>query len=511
MYLGIDVGTSEVKALLLDDHHHAIATAGAKLEVSRPRLGHSEQDPASWWTASCEALHTLRQAHPAEYASVKAIGLSGQMHGAVLLDSANRVLRPAILWNDTRSALECEEMMAELPSASARAGSLIMPGFTAPKLRWVAQHEPAVFAQVAKVLLPKDYVRLMLTGEHITDLSDASGTAWLDVAKRAWSPELLSLTGMTEAQMPRVVEGSAPGGQLSADAASTLGLQPGIVVAGGAGDNASSAVGMGAVKAGEGFLSLGTSGVLFVVTPGFAPNAASATHAFCHAVPGTWHQMSVMLSAASCLQWAKVALGAASEAELESKASALDFAARAAAPIFLPYLSGERTPHNDAVLRGSFHGLSHSADQAAMAYSVIEGVTFGLTDGLNALKKAGSEVAPTPGSARPPEGVQPSLGRPGGSLIKRLSLVGGGARSAMWAQQLASSLNVEIVLHAESAAGGALGAARLGWLATGAPVADVCTQPAITKRYQPDAAEQAFLAPRYAKFQAIYPALKALQ
>ncbi|RFO94589.1 xylulokinase, partial [Rhodoferax lacus] len=254
-------------------------------------------------------------------------------------------------------------------------------------------------------------------------------------------------------------------GALSATAASALGLQSGIVVAGGAGDNASSAIGMGAVNAGEGFLSLGTSGVLFVVTPQFAPNAASATHAFCHAVPGRWHQMSVMLSAASCLQWAKQALGAASEAELEAKAASLDMAARAAAPLFLPYLSGERTPHNDAVLRGSFHGISHSADQAAMAYAVIEGVTFGLTDGLNALKKAGSHVS-------------------------RLSLVGGGARSAMWAQQLASSLDVEIVLHAESAAGGALGAARLGWLATGAAIETVCTQPAITQSYRPDAAEQ---------------------
>ena len=486
MYIGIDVGTSEVKALLLGDDHSVVGTAGSTLEVSRPHPGHSEQNPTDWWAATQAALAKLQSAHPKEYATVQAIGLSGQMHGAVLLDAANNVLRPAILWNDTRSALECQEMMAELPEAAQLAGSLIMPGFTAPKLRWVAKHEPQIFAQVAKVLLPKDYVRLMLTGEHITDLSDASGTAWLDVAKRAWSPQLLALTGMTEAQMPRVVEGSAPGGHVLASVAATLGLPSGIVVAGGAGDNASSAVGMGAVNAGEGFLSLGTSGVLFVVTPAFAPNAASATHAFCHAVPARWHQMSVMLSAASCLQWAKEALGAASESELEAKAAGLTFAERAAAPLFLPYLSGERTPHNDAVLRGSFHGISHSATQAAMAYAVIEGVSFGLTDGLNALKKAGSDV-------------------------KRLSLVGGGARSAMWAQQLASSLNVEIVLTAESAAGGALGAARLGWLATGAAQEQVCTQPTITQRYQPDPAEQAFLAPRYARFQALYPALKALQ
>jgi xylulokinase len=486
MYIGIDVGTSEVKALLLADDHTVIGTAGSTLEVSRPHPGHSEQNPADWWSGTLAVLAKLQSAHPKEYSAVQAIGLSGQMHGAVLLDANNTVLRPAILWNDTRSALECQEMMAELPAAAQLAGSLIMPGFTAPKLSWVARHEPQIFAQVAKVLLPKDYVRLMLTGEHITDLSDASGTAWLDVARRAWSPELLALTRMTEAQMPRVVEGSAPGGNFTAAAASQLGLKAGIVVAGGAGDNAASAVGMGAVHAGEGFLSLGTSGVLFVVTPSFAPNAASATHAFCHAVPARWHQMSVMLSAASCLQWAKEALGAASEAELEAKAAGLSFAERAAAPIFLPYLSGERTPHNDAVLRGSFHGISHSATQAAMAYAVIEGVSFGLTDGLNALKKAGSDV-------------------------KRLSLVGGGARSAMWAQQLASSLDVDIVLTAESAAGGALGAARLGWLATGAAQERVCIQPAITKHYQPDAAEQALLAPRYARFQALYPALKALQ
>jgi xylulokinase len=486
MYLGIDIGTSEVKALLLDDQHHVIATAGATLEVARPHPGHSEQDPAHWWAATCGALKLLQQQHPAPYAAVRAIGLSGQMHGAVLLDQADQVLRPAILWNDTRSALECEEMMADLPAAAQLAGSLLMPGFTAPKLCWVAKHEPAVFAKVAKVLLPKDYVRLMLTGEYITDLSDASGTAWLDVARRAWSPELLALTGMTEAQMPRVVEGSAPGGQLLASVASQLGLKPGIVVAGGAGDNAASAVGMGAVNAGEGFLSLGTSGVLFVVTPQFAPNAASATHAFCHAVPARWHQMSVMLSAASCLQWARQALGVASESELEAKAAALPLAARAAAPLFLPYLSGERTPHNDAVTRGSLHGLTHNTDQAALAYAVMEGVTFGLTDGLNALKAAGSDPM-------------------------RLSLVGGGARSAMWAQQLASSLDIEIVTHAESAAGGALGAARLAWLATGAAATDVCTQPLVTHSYQPNTSEQALLAPRYEKFQALYPALKAVQ
>ena len=486
MFLGIDVGTSEVKVLLLDDAHKVVGVSGSSLEISRPHPCHSEQDPAAWWMATQLALAELKSKFGTEYSAIKAIGLSGQMHGAVLLDGNNQVLRPAILWNDTRSAKECEEMMVALPALPQIAGSLAMPGFTAPKLLWLAKHEPAVFSKVAKVILPKDYIRFMLTGEHVCDMSDASGSMWLDVEKRAWSQELLKLTGLTEAQMPRLVEGSAVSGNLSSQTAAALGLQAGIVVAGGAGDNASSAVGMGAVNAGEGFLSLGTSGVLFVVTPKYQPNAASATHAFCHAVPGRWHQMSVMLSAASCLQWVTKLLGASSEAVLEAQASGLSSAQRASAPLFLPYLSGERTPHNDAVTRGSFHELSNDTDAAALAYAVIEGVSFGLADGMRALQAAGYDV-------------------------KQLSLVGGGARSALWAQQLATLLNINIVTHEESAAGGALGAARLAWLATGAAVADVCLTPKISKTYKPDPEELKILAPRYQRFRAIYPALKAIQ
>ena len=486
MFLGIDVGTSEVKVLLLDAEHHVVGVTGSSLEVSRPHVGHSEQEPATWWSATQSALTQLKTKFPVQYAAIKAIGLSGQMHGAVLLDTNNQVLRPAILWNDTRSAKECEEMMAELPALPQIAGSLAMPGFTAPKLRWLAKHEPAVLTKIAKVILPKDYIRFMLTGEFVSDMSDASGSMWLDVEKRAWSAELLKLTGLTEAHMPSLVEGSAASGNLTPQAAETLGLPVGIVVAGGAGDNASSAVGMGAVNAGEGFLSLGTSGVLFVVTPKYQPNASSATHAFCHAVPDRWHQMSVMLSAASCLQWVTRLLGASSEAALEAQASGLNAVQRAKAPLFLPYLSGERTPHNDAVTRGSFHELSNDTDAAALAYSVIEGVSFGLADGMRALQAAGCGVT-------------------------QLSLVGGGARSALWAQQLATLLNINIVTHEESAAGGALGAARLAWLATGAAVADVCLTPKISKIYKPDAEELKILAPRYQRFRAIYPALKSIQ
>ena len=479
MHIGIDIGTSEVKALLLGPDQRVIGSAGAPLDLTRPHPGHSEQNPADWWTATQAALAALRAAHPAEYAATEAIGLSGQMHGAVLLDAQDRVLRPAILWNDTRCATECAEMMAELPALSELGGSLAMPGFTAPKLRWVARHEPEVFRQVAKVLLPKDHVRLMLTGEHVSDLSDASGTLWLDVRRRDWSDELLALTGLTRAHMPRLVEGSEAGGRLKADVAQALGLRPGTVVAGGAGDNAASAVGMGAVEAGQGFLSLGTSGVLFVVTPDYQPNAASATHAFCHAVPGRWHQMSVMLSAASALQWVSGLLGAANAGEVAARAAALGAGEREASPLFLPYLSGERTPHNDAQVRGSFHGLDLDTDAARLGYAVMEGVSFGLLDGLAALNAAGSRVS-------------------------RLSLVGGGARSAFWAQMLASALNVDIVTHGDSAVGGALGAARLGALSVGAPMASVCLPPPVDTVYRPDPAERALLAPRHELFRRLY-------
>lgn len=479
MYIGIDIGTSEVKALLLGPDQRVIGSAGSALSVSRPHPGHSEQDPADWWAATQAALAALRAAHPREYVATEAIGLSGQMHGAVLLDAQDRVLRPAILWNDTRSADECAAMMRALPALPQLGGSLAMPGFTAPKLLWVARHEPEVFQRMAKVLLPKDHVRLMLTGEHVSDLSDASGTLWLDVRRRAWSDELLAATGLTRAHMPRLVEGSEASGRLKADVAQSLGLRPGTVVAGGAGDNAASAIGMGVVQPGQGFLSLGTSGVLFVVTPDYQPNAASATHAFCHALPDRWHQMSVMLAAASALQWVAHLLGAANAGEVAERAAALGAAEREASPLFLPYLSGERTPHNDARVRGSFHGLDFDTDAARLGYAVMEGVGFGLLDGLAALRAAGSAV-------------------------ERLSLVGGGARSGFWAQMLASALDVEIVTHGGSAVGGALGAARLGALSVGAPMAATCLPPPVDTVYRPDPAEGALLAPRYAQFRSLY-------
>jgi xylulokinase len=483
--LGIDLGTSEVKLALLSEDGRLLATAGTPLAVSRPRPHWSEQHPQDWWDALVAAAAALRAAHPAEFAAVQAIGLAGQMHGAVLLDAAGAVLRPAILWNDTRSGAECDELVRRLPALPAIAGNLAMPGFTAPKLLWVERHEPDVHARVARVLLPKDWLRWRMTGAAFSDMSDAAGTLWLDVGARAWSDALLDAGGMRRAQMPALVEGADVAGRLHAEAARALGLREGTPVAGGGGDNAASAVGLGAVAPGDGFLSLGTSGVLFVVTDRHRPNPAGAVHAFCHALPGRWHQMSVMLSAASALQWVTRLTGAADEAALLEQAAALSPAERARAPLFLPYLSGERTPHNDPHATGAFHGLTHDSGPGALAHAVIEGVGFGLADGLDALRAAGTTVG-------------------------TLSLVGGGARSALWSQLLADILAVPLATVEGAAAGGAMGAARLAWMALGRPEAEACAPPPVRARFEPDPARHADLAPRLARFRALYLATRAL-
>lgn len=483
MYLGIDLGTSEVKLLLMEENGEVLVTTGVPLTVSRPKAQWSEQDPGQWWSATCTAMGQLRAAHGDALARVRAIGLSGQMHGAVLLDAQDRVLRPAILWNDGRSHLECAELTEREPRLPDITGNLAMPGFTAPKLAWVRKHEPEIFARTATVLLPKDYLRLKLTGEKVSEMSDAAGTLWLDVGRRDWSDAMLAATGLTRGHMPRLVEGSAPSGVLLPALAQEWGMAGEVIVAGGGGDNAASAVGIGATRPGDGFLSLGTSGVLFVVTNRLRANPASAVHAFCHALPERWHQMSVMLSAASCLSWVTRATGAASEAALLPEVESLDAAARDNAPLFLPYLSGERTPHNDPHAQGVFFGLGHDTSRGALAYAVLEGVAFGLRDGLDALRAAGTHVA-------------------------TLSLVGGGARSAYWSQLLADVLDVAIVTHQESSAGAALGAARLAALADGKPEDAVCPRLAVARRFEPDQQRHAILDARHARYQTLYRQLR---
>ncbi|HEU4383125.1 MAG TPA: xylulokinase [Anaeromyxobacteraceae bacterium] len=482
MFLGIDLGTSEVKALLADESGAVVARAGSPLEVQRPHPRWSEQSPEAWWQAALAAIETLRRAHPAELAALRGVGLSGQMHGATLLDAADRPLRAAILWNDVRSERECQELVARIPQTSAITGNLAMPGFTAPKLLWVARHEPELFARVATVLLPKDYLRLRLTGERVSDMSDAAGTLWLDVARRDWSDAMLAGCGLSRAHVPRLVEGSAAGGRLLPEVAASWGIRHPVTVAGGGGDNAASAVGIGAVAPGDGFVSLGTSGVLFVVNDRFSPNPGRAVHAFCHALPRRWHQMSVMLSAASCLRFVTRLVGAASEAAVLAEVASLDEAARRAAPIFLPYLSGERTPHDDPAAQGVFFGLTHDVDRRALAYSVIEGVAFGLADGLEALAVAGTRPAV-------------------------LSLVGGGSQSALWAQLVADVLRTPLRVHAGGEAGAALGAARLAQLACGADERAVCAPPPVASEHAPSPGSAERFQPRLERFRALYRAL----
>jgi xylulokinase len=484
MYLGIDLGTSEVKLLLLNAAYQVVDTAGEALSVSRPQPLWSEQEPAHWWQATQSAVHTLRTRHPKAWAQVKGIGLSGQMHGAVTLDAALQPLRPAILWNDGRCAAECDELLRRVPDLHQRTGNLAMPGFTAPKLMWLQVHEPALFSRIHKVLLPKDYLRLLLTGELASDPSDAAGTLWLDPAKRDWDDTLLAATGLGREHMPRVVDGGAPSGQLRASIADEWGLSESVVVAGGAGDNAASAVGIGAVQPGQGFISLGTSGVMFVVTGAFRPNPTQAVHAFCHTLPQRWHQMTVMLSAASSLAWLAQLLRFENETKLLAPLEAGQIVSPHA-PLFLPYLSGERTPHNDVHARGVFFGLDAEHGPTELAHAVLEGVAFGMAQGLSALRAAGSDV-------------------------QRLGLVGGGARSAYWAQLHADVLGVEVQTLESGAAGGALGAARLGALACGESEESVCTSPKVLRTFAPNSDRHELLLPRLERFNALYPRLADL-
>jgi xylulokinase len=478
VYLGIDIGTSAVKALLMDERGTIVAQAASALQVSRPQPGFSEQDPDSWWRATVSAVAVL----PVEArAGVRAVGLSGQMHGAALLDLHDRPLRPAILWNDGRSALECLELERREPASRAITGNIMMPGFTAPKLLWVSRHEPQIFQRTACVLLPKDYVRLKLTGEKVSDTSDASGTGWLNVGERGWSEAMLTATGLTAAQMPRLVEGNEASGKLSAAAAKELQL-PAVVVAGGGGDNAASAIGLGVVAPGQAFLSLGTSGVLFVVTDRFRPNPDRAAHAFCHCLPHRWHQMSVMLSAASVLDWVAQLTGESDVPRLVEGARVRG--TNRQSPFFLPYLSGERTPHNDPQARGVFFGIRADTTAADLTGAVLEGVALAFADGLEVLLEKGGSIG-------------------------EITVTGGGARLPYWGELLAAALQRPLTYRLGGEVGAALGAARLGRLALNeASVEQVCLAPPIERVVEPNAAMAALLASRRPTFRRLYQALK---
>lgn len=474
MFIGLDLGTSGLKGILIDEDQKVLAEATAPLIVSRPHEGWSEQAPADW-IAATEAVMDKLAAFG--LSAVKGIGLSGQMHGATLLDASDQVLRPCILWNDTRSHEEAAELDGD-PMFRRVTGNIVFPGFTAPKVLWVAVHEPAIRDKVAKVLLPKDYLRLWLSGEHVAEMSDAAGTAWLDTGLRDWSEDCLAATGLTRANMPRLVEGSEVSATLRKSLAERWGMGAGVVIAGGGGDNAASGVGVGVVRAGEAFVSLGTSGVLFAANDGYQPDPATAVHTFCHALPGTWHQMGVILAATDALNWYAGLTGRDAGA-LTGELGDLQAPGRT---LFLPYLGGERTPLNSASIRGAFLGLEHATDRTAATRAVLEGVTFAIRDCRDALAATGTK-------------------------LNHLLAVGGGSKSDYWLKAIATALDCPVQVPVAGDFGGAFGAARLALMAATGAGAEIATLPKIARSVAPDPALKDAFSAAHARYRAAQSAI----
>jgi len=481
MYLGIDLGTSGVKIIILGEDEGLIGQASAPLTISRPENLWSEQDPHAWWQATNDAMAQLKAQHGNVLGEIKGIGLSGQMHGATLLDQNDQVIRPAILWNDGRSHIECGEIEQRIITSRQITGNVAVPGFTAPKLAWLKKNEPNQFAKINKVLLPKDYLRLLMTGDYASDMSDSAGTLWLDVAKRQWSDDMLAATDLTQSHMPKLFEGTEITGTLRAEIASNWGLKQ-VPVAAGAGDNAAGAVGIGVINPNEAFLSLGTSGVYFVANKNYQPNANGGVHTFCHCIPDTWHQMSVILSAASCLSWVTKLTGAANEKALLDEVDTEDFS-QPCPVTFLPYLSGERTPHNNPNAKGVFFGLSHNTSRSTLGRAVLEGVAFAFADGQQVLLDSGTQIA-------------------------QVSVIGGGARSQLWGKIIASVLNQPLIYREGGEVGPAFGAARLARIAvSGLSAQSVCQPGKVTSIIESNSAMSDYYQPQYQKYRQLYRCL----
>ncbi|GAN87772.1 xylulokinase [Komagataeibacter intermedius] len=481
MFVGIDLGTSALKAVLVDDAQQVVATSTRPLRISTPHPGWSEQAPQDWWAALIQAMDALAADHRGEMAAVTGIGLSGQQHGAVLLDAHGAVLRPCILWNDERAARECVEFERRFPRSRQVCGTIAMPGFTAPKLIWVARHEPDIFRATRHVLLPKAWLRYRLCGEMIEDMSDASGSLWLDVGQRRWCPDALAATGLSPAAMPALVDGTQRAGMLHQDLVGRWGMTARPVIAGSAGDNAAGAVGLGAVRPGSSFLSLGTSGVVWVTTDRFRPHPDGGVHAFCHTVPRTWHQMGVTLSAASSLAWWARMAGLPVADLLAELPPRVD---RPSPVMFLPYLSGDRTPHDDPDIRGAFAGLSHDTTRADMTQAVLEGVAFSFRDVVDVMAQAGSDIT-------------------------QADVIGGGSRSLLWVSILSTITGLSLNRLAHGAVDGAFGAARLARIAvTGESVDTVCLPPQREATIHPDPALVEGYRTRLACYRALYPAIR---
>lgn len=482
MYLGLDLGTSGLRGILIDESGHVVSDAEAGISTSTPKPGWSEQNPSDWINACAKVVAKLRADNELAFAKLRGIGLSGHMHGATLLDADGEVLRPCILWNDTRSADEAKRL-DQTPQMRILSGNIVFPGFTAPKLEWVRSHEPDVFSKTAKVLLPKDYLRFWLTGDYLSDMSDSSGTSWLNVDKRQWSETALGLGQMRSDQMPRLVEGSDPGGELKTDLRQAWGLSGPVVVAGGAGDNAAAACGIGSIQDGAGFVSLGTSGVLLFARDAYAPAPETAVHCFCHAVPEMWIQMGVILSATNSMNWLSRNLSE----PVEKLASMVPESIAGPSSItFLPYLSGERTPHNDSQIRAAFLGVDVASEPADLTQSVMEGVAFAMRDCLEALKSTGTAPA-------------------------KLVAVGGGARSRFWLETLSTVLHVPLDVPKGSEFGSAMGAARLAiCAANNANPDDIMTPPRIQESIEPRSDLVEPYESEYGRYRQFYEALAPL-
>jgi xylulokinase len=472
-FVGLDVGTTGVKAIAVSPEGEVVARAERDYPLATPAPGWAEQDPEDWWRAGESALGAVGAKDAA------GIGLSGQMHGLVALDEADRVIRPAILWNDQRTFAECEEIERRIgvERLIRLTGNRALTGFTAPKLLWLREHEPEAYGRIRHVLLPKDYVRLRLTGERATDVADASGTLLFDVAERRWSREVLEALALPREWLPEAMESPEVSGRTA----------NGTPVAAGAGDQAAGALGVGVAGPGPLSVVLGTSGVVFAALPAYAPEREGRLHVFCHAVPGTWHAMGVMLSAAGSLRWFRDAF-APGEPYDELLAGAEEVEPGADGVLFLPYLSGERTPHADPHARAAFTGLRLEHGRAALTRAVLEGVAYGLRDSLELLRQLGVRAE----SAR---------------------VSGGGARSRLWLRIVASTLGIPLELMAAEE-GAAFGAALLGAVAAGAfsdvhQAVEECVRPC--ERFEPDAGWVRAYEAGYPRYRALYPSLEHLE
>ncbi len=497
--LGIDVSTTGAKALLIDESGTVAASATTEYSLSTPQPMWSEQSPADWWEGTCSSVRAALARASLTGADITGVGLTGQMHGLVMMDQAGRVLRPAILWNDQRTARQCAEILERaggLNQALEWTGNAVLPGFTAPKILWVREFEPHVYDNTSRVLLPKDYVRYCLTGEYATEVSDASGTSLLDVRRRQWSKPMLDALEIPGEWLPQCTESPEVSGRVSRAAARLTGLSAGTPVAGGAGDQAAQAVGSGVVRTGILSVTTGTSGVVFACSDAFAAEAQGRLHAFCHAVPGQWHLMGVMLAAGGSFRWLRDNLGEAERGRAaESGRDPYDLLTHAAsqAPagcdglLFLPYLTGERTPHPDPLARGAFIGLTVRHNRNHLIRAVLEGVTFGLLDCLELIR---------------------GLGVP----IEQVRASGGGARSALWRQIQADVFGNELVT-VNVTEGAAFGAALLAGVGAGvfSSVAEAASRSVrIKDRVGPVPADEQKYRELYPLYRSLYPALQPI-